>query len=297
MPKYRKLHVKTVESLDVNDMPDDFHRLFWVLLPLGLCREGRGIDNTSWIKAKIFPLREDVSQTNISDAMNWFEGKGMIVRYDADGRKYFYVPSFYTYQGNTTKEADSDYPPPNSIPSQELVKSKSGVDKTKVAEDPYCILPTASEYLNTESKDTAAAVSSFHTPSTSPAKLYMEATGQGGIPSSQMDLALSMLQDVLDHYGDNYEAALTLCKKHFVIWCATKNKQGRGYPRTKVNWLEWVLEDLAPLPEGSIEKVETNEEILERKTQAINKMYKDEPDKAAALIAKTARELNARRLN
>ena len=61
MPRYRKLHVKTVESLDINDMPDDFTRLMWVLLPLGLCREGRGIDNPAWIKSKLFPMRLDVS--------------------------------------------------------------------------------------------------------------------------------------------------------------------------------------------------------------------------------------------
>ena len=34
MPRYRKLHTKTLESLDINDMPDDFCRLFWTLLPL-----------------------------------------------------------------------------------------------------------------------------------------------------------------------------------------------------------------------------------------------------------------------
>ena len=44
MPTWRKLHVKATESLDINDMPDDFHRLLWVMLPLGLDREGRGLD-------------------------------------------------------------------------------------------------------------------------------------------------------------------------------------------------------------------------------------------------------------
>lgn len=42
MPKYRKLWIKTVESHDINEMPDDFTRLLWVLLPLGLDSEGRG---------------------------------------------------------------------------------------------------------------------------------------------------------------------------------------------------------------------------------------------------------------
>ena len=32
MPLYRKFWVKTTESQDINDMPDDFTRLLWVLL-------------------------------------------------------------------------------------------------------------------------------------------------------------------------------------------------------------------------------------------------------------------------
>jgi len=62
MPRYRKLHVKTLESLDMNDMPDDFTRLMWVLLPLALCREGRGVHHAAWLKSKLFPLRFDVTE-------------------------------------------------------------------------------------------------------------------------------------------------------------------------------------------------------------------------------------------
>jgi len=112
MPRYRKLHVKTVESLDLNDMPDDFTRLMWVLLPLGLCREGRGIDNPAWVKSKLFPLRLDVTPETITAAMDWYEKRGMLVRYQVEGRGYFYLPSFPKYQGNTIKEAESNYPPP-----------------------------------------------------------------------------------------------------------------------------------------------------------------------------------------
>lgn len=134
MPRYRKLHVKTVESLDINDMPDDFTRLMWVLMPLGLCREGRGINNPAWIKSKLFPLRLDVTPERIADAMDWYESRGMLVRYEVDGRGYFHVPTFHRYQGSTTKEAESDYPPPpaqvvtNSEPTPELVQSKSSTD-------------------------------------------------------------------------------------------------------------------------------------------------------------------------
>ena len=51
MPKYRKLHTKTVESLDLNEMPDDLTRLMWVLLPLALCREGRGLHSGAYLQS------------------------------------------------------------------------------------------------------------------------------------------------------------------------------------------------------------------------------------------------------
>ena len=110
MPKYRKLYTKTTESLDINDMPDDFTRLMWVLMPLALCREGRGVDNPSWLKSKLFPLRTDVTQDQILEAMAWYEQRGMLIRYQVEGREYFLVPTFSVYQGRTTRESPSNYP-------------------------------------------------------------------------------------------------------------------------------------------------------------------------------------------
>ena len=126
MPKWRKFHTKAVESLDINDMPDDFTRLLWVMLPLGLDCEGRGVDNSSWVKGKIMLLRTDVTPQMIDGAMGWYTERGMIERYTVNGRNYFWVPSFSKYQGNTSKEAESLYPPPPSDDIPELVESKSG---------------------------------------------------------------------------------------------------------------------------------------------------------------------------
>ena len=53
MPKYRQLHTKIIDSFDFNEMPDDFTRVTWMLLTLGLDSEGRGIDNMAWVKSKI----------------------------------------------------------------------------------------------------------------------------------------------------------------------------------------------------------------------------------------------------
>ena len=114
MPQWRKLHVKSTESLDINDMPDDFHRLLWVMLPLGLCREGRGLDNPAWVKSKIMPLRMDVTPDMIATAFDWYAERGMIERYEHKGRMYFFIPTWARHQGNTERAAESLYPAPPS---------------------------------------------------------------------------------------------------------------------------------------------------------------------------------------
>ena len=72
MPTWRKLHIKVVESFDVNDMPDDFVRLLWVLLPTQLCSQGRGPDEPTWVRSRVFPLRADVTLEMMEEAMRWF---------------------------------------------------------------------------------------------------------------------------------------------------------------------------------------------------------------------------------
>lgn len=148
MPQWRKLHVKAVESRDINDMPDDFTRLLWLLMPLGVDREGRGIDDSSWVRSKMMPMRRDVTFEMIEAALAWFSERGMISRYEVDGARYFCIPTFAEYQGKTDREAASKIPAPvlrktkkglalvtnNSRPTQELVTSKSGLDAEVDAE-------------------------------------------------------------------------------------------------------------------------------------------------------------------
>jgi hypothetical protein len=93
-------------------MPDDFTRLLWVMLPLGLDREGRGLDNASWVKAKNMPLRTDVTLEQVEAALTWYAERGLIQRYAVEGRRCFWASCFRGQQGNTAKEAPSRIPPP-----------------------------------------------------------------------------------------------------------------------------------------------------------------------------------------
>jgi hypothetical protein len=126
MPKYRALYTKIIDSFDFNDMPDDFVRLTWVMLPLILDCEGRGIDSPMWIRAKMYPLRNGVIDSEIRRAFDWFVEHEMIIRYEVKGRLYFYIPTWKQYQKGTQKEAASVLPEPPEV------RSKSGVSPEKV---------------------------------------------------------------------------------------------------------------------------------------------------------------------
>jgi len=122
MPTYRKLHTKILDSYDFAEMPDDFTRVFWMLLTVVVDSEGRAIDNPAWLRSRMFPLRDNVSNEQIEGAMSWLAHRGMVVRYEVAGRKYFYVVNFKKYQTGTEREAKSTLPAPdNSLMSDSRV--------------------------------------------------------------------------------------------------------------------------------------------------------------------------------
>ena len=118
MPHWRKLHTKTTDSLDLDDMPDDFTRLMWVLLPLKSCRDGRGIDMPQWVMSQLFPLRSDVSLEQVLSAFRWYHDRGMINRYSVEGRPYYEIVNWHKYQGKTDREAESPYPKERKEPKE-----------------------------------------------------------------------------------------------------------------------------------------------------------------------------------
>lgn len=130
MPKYRQLHTKMVDSEDIANMPDDFTRFFFVTLIIVLDSAGRAIDNPAWLRSKAFPMRSDVEIKQVSDALDWLAEHNHIIRYEVDGKKYFYCPKFLELQTGLDKEGPSVLPAPellrsNSEPTPEKVGSSS----------------------------------------------------------------------------------------------------------------------------------------------------------------------------
>lgn len=131
MPQWRKLHVKITDSMDFNDMPDDFTRLTWCLLTLKVCKEGRGIDMPQWIKAQLYPLRSDVTLEQVESAVGWFHERGMIDRYRVNGRPYFQIINWHDYQ-STNREAKSSFPSlDESILADDNKEEDKDIDKDK----------------------------------------------------------------------------------------------------------------------------------------------------------------------
>ena len=63
--------------------------------------------------AQLFPLRSDVKSEQIEAAMRWYHERGMLHRYQVDGRPYYQIGNWHQYQGTTEREAKSPYPAPD----------------------------------------------------------------------------------------------------------------------------------------------------------------------------------------
>lgn len=71
--------------------------------------DGRGIDNVKLIKAAIYPLNDEKTEDVIDALLDELAGRGFLVRYEVDGRRYFQIPNFTDHQKPRHK-VDSKHP-------------------------------------------------------------------------------------------------------------------------------------------------------------------------------------------
>jgi hypothetical protein len=95
------------------------------------------------------PLRTDVSLSRIAAAIDCFARRGMILRYQVDGRRYFVVPTWRKYQGDTSREAGSIFPPP---PAADAAPAVSPVSPRGAAAGGDGAAPAAPNTLATHSR-------------------------------------------------------------------------------------------------------------------------------------------------
>lgn len=225
MPKYRKLWTKITQSWDVNDMPDDFTRLLWVLLPLALDREGRGVWNMGWIKGRTMPFRDDVSCDRILVAMEWYVQRGMVVVYEVGERRYFYVPTFKDYQTGTDRESPSILPDPpcfNSRVTHDLLTSNSRVDADEVTHVlTHAASASASEYVSESLSSSVLSSLTQNSEKTDEEKLVDAFVDAANMPITLEDKETRDAIDAMLHKhvipADIYKAMEVMCEKNFVL--------------------------------------------------------------------------------
>ena len=242
MAQYRALHTKITQSFDFNEMPDDFTRLMWALMPLALDSEGRGIFNSSWIRSRLFPLREDVTAKQIMAAMDWIVDRGMLVKYEVDGRQYFYSPTFKSYQRGLEKETKSVLPAPelvesNSVPTPDLLQSNSR---------PTPELGESNSPSNkTELNGTKGNADGSVLPSPAPdyqfsqgwqTRVFSKVTNISGIPGSDMPKVMDALDSLRSKFTTEAELIAYLTP-YFENWITRKTKDGRKYAKSNCAWL------------------------------------------------------------
>lgn len=263
MPQWRKLHTKITESWDVNDMPNDFYRLLWLLLPLALDREGIGVDNPGWIKSKTMPLRDDISGQEIDTAMTWYEDRGMLIRYQVDDRPYFYVPTFQKYQGNTSREAESIFPlPPDELMSSSRVghdqlekESRLDVD-VDVDSDSEEMQKRGDAEVDAKNRDIDIPQTPKQAGEHPDIIIFQEATGR--IPGiKQYRTVIETIQYIKDSCPAGTDV-ITYLKPFWLAWRSRRSKDGREYDKTNLAWLtEWAVNNHIPpryrTPESSDE--------------------------------------------
>jgi hypothetical protein len=245
MPKYRQLHLKLLDSVDFNEMPDDFTRLVWVLLPLIVDSEGRGKCISNWIRSKMFPLRDDITIQQLQSAIRWFVLQGLVVDYiGEDGEYYFYIRNFKKYQTGSEKEGRSYIPAPPitfqdmTVTTSELLRSNSEVNNinsgvTQSNSDPLVLYCIESELncIDTTKKQ-------FFTISDSE-KALTKATNFFPLPQTYTPY-LEKVLDLLQHNGwDDTVERLTRAKDNWVSQKRSIN--GANYKLTNPAWIDYAI--------------------------------------------------------
>lgn len=244
MPKYRQIHIKILESDDFNDMPDDFTRLVWVLLPCVLDREGRGKNNIQWMKSKMFPQRKDIDDNKLADAFSWFINHDMIVLYVAENKPLFYIPTWKKYQTGTEREAPSILPGPEPEITQELLATNSGVTHELLTTNsaPLVVDVDIVNAIDIEESLTKKTFFSIREAE----KAYMQVTGFVTVPGGMFEY-LEKILDLLNHYGwEDTLARLTDSKDDWVKHRRKDN--GATYRLTNPKWIDNAIagETLSP---------------------------------------------------
>ena len=95
----------TIHTSDTVNQMTDFQFRLWVNLITYVDDYGRGDARPAIIKGICFPLRERLSNADISKALRELAGMGCVTLYEVDGKPYLCFPTWYSHQDIRNKNS------------------------------------------------------------------------------------------------------------------------------------------------------------------------------------------------
>lgn len=90
-------------------------RYFWVLLWGYVNDYGKGVDNARLIKADSYPLDDEITADIVEGYLSVLSNDGVIVRYEADGKRYLAVRNWEEHQKPSHRAKDTFPDPPEAL--------------------------------------------------------------------------------------------------------------------------------------------------------------------------------------
>lgn len=144
MARGRMINKTLVKSRKFHSIKKDFHRLVYLLLLPFADRDGRLEGSPRLVYINIFPLRADLLEEDVTEALSDLARTGLIFWYRVEEEYFIEIVDFAKHQQGMhyNREGDSGYPPPpkdfnQQVPiksgfAQELLLDESGLDPREV---------------------------------------------------------------------------------------------------------------------------------------------------------------------
>ena len=98
--------------------------------------------------------------------------------------------------------------------------------------------------------------------------IYIQVTSQMDIPSRSKSEVIHDLGIVMDYYAAaGSEVDYKKGKQIFSKWCNTLGKNGRKYSKLNPGWVQWWIDELAPLPRSEITRSDLPAYLFEETPQ------------------------------
>lgn len=167
-----------------------FTEVFYYRLLVNCDDYGRMDGRSAILRAKLFPLRDDITQADIEAAVEALEALGCLARYTVSGAPYVRLPAWAKHQ--RIRQVREKYPPPPDDPSTPPDPAKAGAFLSGPCGPPpqtaAACRPNPIQSESTSESQSEAEPASSHTSSIPSAPTVQAAATAMGMPSTPRDI-------------------------------------------------------------------------------------------------------------